>query len=543
MKKQISTLIFFASLFATSMIFESVASAGDTAPLPSGNCGGVLDVRVGSRCLSGTELADHRRAQSVQLASSDAADASNDLDLPASAGNLSGGGGNDVPVPPVDVSTTDGFKPPDAPADPDAQTAFWGREARTPVVDSTAEKNPRADDCESSQKTAYYACNTLGTQGMDGSTGMMADMLLNQIINIGVQMKVAGENASRQCKIQADVAKWMGSLNAIKGATCAKTMSSCQETCGKAAEYEDKQEKANSNNSSIASKHAANEREYRKQVNICKSYTMNFIGMMTQSVQNLGNYAVNSQCAKELAATSTPPPPSYTPPNLTLPTTGDCSDPNNQSLGCYCQKAENKNAAFCKGGTANPIGGGNTVGTTAAPGGAGTGANPYGVDLGDPAGTSDFDPSGLAAKQNASGGGAGMSDGGGSAPGGGLSSLGSSGGDGGGGGAGDPRSAITGVSGGQGGGLGGGGGGSGGGGGLARNNGKGGAGDGSGGGFFDKFNLKKFLPGSKYKSRGIAGMSVKSVDGITGPMGPSIWEKATKQYQEQIQKQNVLLDK
>ncbi len=63
-----------------------------------------------------------------------------------------------------------------------------------------------------------------------------------------------------------------------------------------------------------------------------------------------------------------------------------------------------------------------------------------------------------------------------------------------------------------------------------------------GDGFFDRFNLKKFLPGSKYKTRGIAGMSVKSVDGITGPTGPSIWEKATRQYQEQIQKQNVILE-
>ena len=59
----------------------------------------------------------------------------------------------------------------------------------------------------------------------------------------------------------------------------------------------------------------------------------------------------------------------------------------------------------------------------------------------------------------------------------------------------------------------------------------------------DKFNLKNFLPGSKYKTRGIAGMSVKSVDGITGPTGPSLWEKATRQYQEQIQKKNVIVDR
>jgi hypothetical protein len=38
-------------------------------------------------------------------------------------------------------------------------------------------------------------------------------------------------------------------------------------------------------------------------------------------------------------------------------------------------------------------------------------------------------------------------------------------------------------------------------------------------------------------------MSVPAKDGVTGPMGPSLWEKASRQYQEQVQKQNVILDK
>jgi hypothetical protein len=38
-------------------------------------------------------------------------------------------------------------------------------------------------------------------------------------------------------------------------------------------------------------------------------------------------------------------------------------------------------------------------------------------------------------------------------------------------------------------------------------------------------------------------MNGTAKDGITGPMGPSLWEKATRQYQEQIQKQNVITDR
>lgn len=84
-------------------------------------------------------------------------------------------------------------------------------------------------------------------------------------------------------------------------------------------------------------------------------------------------------------------------------------------------------------------------------------------------------------------------------------------------------------SGGAGGGYGGGAGGGGGGGG------KGGGGEGEG----ERFDLSKFLP--KAKTRGLAGMSITSQDGITGPMGPSIWEKVSNQYQ--LQRQNMIQDR
>ena len=70
------------------------------------------------------------------------------------------------------------------------------------------------------------------------------------------------------------------------------------------------------------------------------------------------------------------------------------------------------------------------------------------------------------------------------------------------------------------------------------NKGSGGGGGTGGGAAFDP---RLFMPKDKYANRGLAGMTVQSVDGLTGPMGPSIWEKVSNQYQ--TQKSNLLLDK
>lgn len=99
---------------------------------------------------------------------------------------------------------------------------------------------------------------------------------------------------------------------------------------------------------------------------------------------------------------------------------------------------------------------------------------------------------------------------------------------------GDPRSNVpTNVITGQGGGSGGGGGGFGGGGGGAGGGGR------TKGDYGGRFNLKDFLP--KGASRNIAGMSISAKDGITGPLGPSIFEKVTNQYQ--LQKRNMIQDR
>lgn len=258
------------------------------------------------------------------------------------------------------------------------------------------------------------------------------------------------------------------------------------------------------------------------------------MAMMMQAMNFGQNFLQNQQCAKTTAVNpnvgGTPPwGTPGTPPVIDNKPGGDCSDPNvaRTSLMCVC-KADPKNPMCPQTGPKTPTGPGvNPTTNTSIP-------RPYMPDTKGRGGgllaTGDKD-----AQAKPNGGVAGEQGGGGGGP----SALGGNNGGGGGddGGGHAPsnvdKNVITGASGSGGGGLGAGGGGGGGG---------GGRGSGSGDGFFSKFNLKKFLPSKKdYKNRGLAGMSVQATDGITGPMGPSIWEKVSNQYQ--VQKPNLIQDR
>lgn len=387
----------------------------------------------------------------------------------------------------------------------------------------------QAATCESVSSTAKAACLMPGTGGMSAGEAAMYTMMMNQLVSSAATIASIGKNMSEQCKVQADVAKIMTGINGVKGAACATLISKCESTC--TTEASNRKNEANTartnNNYAMATTKDKEAAAATKSASTCAGYSGQVMGMMMSAMQSMGNFATSKQCQADAAALAAAVP-TYSP--IAMPTIGDCTDPNNQSLTCYCTKEANKSSVMCAGFTSGGVAG---TSTTTTPNGTSV-ATPYSssvADLTDSGNTAD--PFAGQNKKN-SGGPSGQGDGGSGAPGGGgLSSLASEGG--GSGGTGDGRSAITGTSGGNGtlGSAGGGGGG-----GLARNNGT----AGSGGSLMDKFNLKNFLPGSKYKTRGIAGMSVKSVDGITGPTGPSLWEKATRQYQEQIQKQNVILD-
>ncbi|CAN5724717.1 hypothetical protein BH10BDE1_BH10BDE1_29690 [soil metagenome] len=384
--------------------------------------------------------------------------------------------------------------------------------------------------CDSAYSLATSACLLPGVEGMDpGSAAMFTMLLTQQLPSLASQITSIGKNMSQQCQAQADVQKVMTAINGIKGAACATTISTCRETC----ETETTEAKSASQaataryDSATATKETTKAGKATAHGNKCAAYTTQVVQMMMAAMQNGVQMVANGQCAKDLAAFNAAPPTS-TPPTMTQ--IGGCEDPNNQTLACYCTRPGNATSAMCSGFSGGGLAGG---GTSTTPNGS-TVAAPYAQTVLDTGDGNTVDPFANPAKK--SGDGKGPGDGGSGAPGGGgIASFGSEGG--GSGAGGTPLSAITGTSGGTGSGLGGSGGG--GGGGLARNNGK----AAGGGSLMDKFNLKRFLPGSKYKTRGIAGMSVKSVDGITGPMGPSLFEKATRQYQEQIQKQSVILDK
>jgi hypothetical protein len=402
--------------------------------------------------------------------------------------------------------------------------------------------------CSATKDTTETACLMPGPKGMDAGTAAMYTMMMNQLPGLATQIAAAGKNMAQQCRLQEQVSTAMTAINGAKAAACGVMISRCSTRCDNTAlNFKNAGNRyleiarANAANAAIAEANRTKgenclkaSRQAVSAARMCNSYQGQVVALGFSTLQHGLGIVQNKQCADEASAFANQPMPTFSP--IALPNPTDCSDPNNQSLSCFCSRESNKKSPMCAGfnpgavagGGATPNGPGNGIGSNTATPFLGTGDDGMGTD------GNTVDP--FASKQNASNGGDGFSPGGGGPPGG--AALGSLGGDdGGGGGFGDPRSAITGTSGGQGGGLGSSGGG--GGGGLARNNG----GAGGVGGFMDKFNLKKFLPGSKYKTRGIAGMSVKSVDGITGPMGPSIWEKATRQYQEQIQKQNVILEK
>ena len=373
--------------------------------------------------------------------------------------------------------------------------------------------SPSETRCEADRDTAQMACNTLGAAGMSPEEGAMFEQMLNQAIGMANQMQNQGQNMQAQCQNQADLSKLMGLLNAAKAAACLSAVSACKSTCEEEIPTIQDQER---------------KRRAERAQRTCRRMTTNGMMNMGSALQHGANAMQNQNCANQTAAQSTSP----TPFDFRTPTPSDCSDPNNQSLTCFCARPENAEKQMCGGGNPGIIPGG---GVQAPPGGSNGGNVPYSPD--DPNNPGAVNPFGALGGNQQGGGGDAQGSGGGGAPGGGggLSSL---GGEGGGGPAGgrEGASAITGVSGGNpGGGAGGGGFGSGG--------GRGSGGGADKDGLLSKLNLKRFLPGDKYKNRGLAGMSVSSKDGVTGPMGPSLWEKATRQYQEQVQKQNVILDK
>lgn len=415
-----------------------------------------------------------------------------------------------------------------------------------PVLDgNTQTEVPKKEleSCVAAQKKAQLACATLTLTGMDPGTAAMTEMMLMQSLQMISQMKSQGSAA--QCKSQQDLNKIMTMISAAKTAACLAMMNSCNKSCTTAStNYRNLAKAARANqspgrtpqpNETVSgtlpeneTRAGALERSYARSaeraMDQCGTYKGNMAMMIMQTMQGVTGMALAGKCQDNLA-TNPNPIASATPFAIPTPGPGDCSDPKTASMNIACICQNDPNNQMCKGGNAANVfgGGGSTVG-----GGPGTpsGGIPGMGDLGSDGEIAE--EGGAADKQRGAsgpqdGGGGGLGGGGGSGFGNGFDQ-----GDGNGGPSGIDKNVITGQSGGNGSGSSGG---------FAATSGGSGGGRGSGGSEGSSggggFNLKDYLPKNDYKARGLAGMSIEAKDGVTGPMGPSIWEKVSNQYQTQ----------
>jgi uncharacterized membrane protein YgcG len=333
----------------------------------------------------------------------------------------------------------------------------------------------------------------------------------------------------------------MAKMSALKGAACGGAMALCKSTCAEniataqaelATAQQQMQNCVNLNATNQAAIPTCQEPWLAKKVKAekeiaadkrvmarCASYNTNMIMSLMQGMSFGQNMAQNKACVNAASGNSFSGVGS-------LGSSVDCTNAEIAKVSptCICQ-ADPTNA-ICPGAASTGTTGGMagpTSGKTDASSSlyANDGSVDPGSSLSDKAaavksakGSNTIDGGGGGGPSGGFGGGGGGSDGGGAA------------------GKGSDKSAISGLAGGSGSGV-------------------GGAGGGSSGSrsvrgtlnsLLEKLNLKKLLPSSKdYKTRGLAGMSIKSSDGITGPMGPSLFEKVSTQYQRQ--KTNLILDK
>ncbi|RYZ90276.1 MAG: hypothetical protein EOP06_08135, partial [Proteobacteria bacterium] len=377
--------------------------------------------------------------------------------------------------------------------------------------------DPAVISCIEKNKNAKLACATLSAvTGLGATEGaLLESILMSQLPALITSM--SGKSGAEQCRLQSDMNKLVTTISVLKTGACVLMTNSCNSKCGadeKTAEEAYKNQAALAN----AAKGQPTYEELRAEAvrlekirtaiaterRGCGAYKTNIAMMVVQAGLGVRNMLASNQCSDDLSETAlmTPPPLSLTASNV------DCSNPSfaATNMACICRSTpSDPMCAQFNAGAGNGAGGAGVVGGSVTTPGLSTEEATDGQVV-DPApefkGTTGSNTAG------SGGGGGGLGAGGG----GGL--LGGGEGEGG-GGSGLDKNVITGTSGSGGGGVAGLTAGSGGGG--ARG---GGSGGGSGGG--GSFDFKKYLPKSLFKNRGLAGMTVPSTDGVTGPMGPSL---------------------
>jgi uncharacterized membrane protein YgcG len=369
--------------------------------------------------------------------------------------------------------------------------------------------------CTADQEEARKACQTQDMQaGMNATQQAQAQQYQQGAQQANQNGAQQGNSQSGQCQNQADLSKMLGGLSALKGAACMSSVKSCESSCEETKNtcMREAQQPQNAAKQGVLMKGAENAAQKSKQ---CGAMSTNGTMAMAQAAALMAGMFQNSQCAQQTQTAAA------------AAVANDCTNPQYAAVtpACICAAVGSNPSAD----PSNPI---------CSNGQSLTGINPSLTSTGGPSTPSSLaeaysdgapidgsGPKGSAQKQSGTNAMEGGGSGGGFGGGGGGGLGGRGGGDEGGHAPSTiDKNVITGQSGGSGGGLAAGGGGGGGG-------NFGGSGRSDGGN--DKIDLSQWLPKGKYKALNIGGMSIKADDGITGPMGPSIWEKVSNQYQQQ----------
>lgn len=339
----------------------------------------------------------------------------------------------------------------------------------------------------------------------------MVEAALQGGIGAVSQMSSVGQSAHEACSTAERLTKAMALIQGTRAGICKAMQSNCLKACAADIEISQAEIESDGPNAAVAAERLPKEKSMKRK---CEGYEESFARQLLQAQQYAQSMLQSRTCAAMtkdqalIAQNGTP----------------NCNDENVKRTNMYCICQLNPRDARCgyNPGTGGTLGGG--------PGGnaGGVGGATDLTSLGDSSLDSDaFGGNGPNASGNrSSGGGAGGGAGGG---GGGPALIGGGGraGDGGSGSYGSRAGTqvIQGVSGG----------------GSFQGYGRpGGAATQAGGGsswmskLKEKFNIKDALPDKDKLARGLAGMSKgAAADGITGAMGETIWQKASRQYRSQ----------
>lgn len=368
-----------------------------------------------------------------------------------------------------------------------AQNEMRSVTAEKAAADSKDAVKSATEECSAKAEKAVSSCSVLDPATQAALNGTLSQA--NQAMSQG--------GTKGTCNAAKLISAGSGAANLGLAVLCETAIASCRNTCKK---IEDDTKQPDAVRKAAKAKHQ-----------VCSDQEGKVIASGVMGLQNLMQAAMGQKCEDALANAT--PPPGTTPGSM-----GDCSDPMFASMPqCVC--AANPNDPVCSGTNAGlGLGGG-----VAMPGsgitGLGDGAHdPTAPNLADEIGKLDPTAPPAAQANGNSGGGGGLPGGGGAQA---LPPE-----DAGGAGHGPYNTDIMGgLAGGSGGG------------GFSGGNNNGGSSGGSLlGSLAEKFNLKGFLPKSEFKNRGLA--SGGGADGITGPNGPSLFEKVSSRYHK---KQSELL--